>query len=137
MPAQERTVAQKKMINVRLNPELWNRAKAAAGERGMTLERWVSDALEAHIGAQRGRVAGPVANGAPGAAASDATRAGSAGGAGGAGAAVDVNDLAWRVSALEQAVDYLAGQLGGFGKPPAEAAAGPQSGRGAATRGAA
>ena len=38
---QEITVPEKKMINVRLSPELWKRAKAAAGERGPTLERWV------------------------------------------------------------------------------------------------
>lgn len=86
----------KKMINVRLNPELWNRAKAAAGERGQTLERWVTDALNAHV---------------------TATRTGGAGGAGGAGTEGDVRpavaDLTWRVSALEQAVDHLASQLGG------------------------
>ena len=83
----------KKMINVRLNPELWNRAKAAAGERGQTLERWVTDALDAHV---------------------TATRTGAAGAAGTEG---DVGpamaDLTWRVAALEQAVDHLAGQLGG------------------------
>ena len=86
-------MAEKKMINVRLNPELWNRVKAAAGERGMTLERWVTGALEAHIAAQRGAQSNP-----PGSAAG--------------GAAVDHGDLAWRVSALEQAVDYLASQIG-------------------------
>jgi hypothetical protein len=79
------------MINVRLNPELWKRAKSAAGERGQTLERWVTDALEAHIAATRGgAAAAPVsANGA------------------------DLGDLTWRVSALEQAIDYLASQIGG------------------------
>ncbi len=85
----------KKMINVRLNPELWNRAKAAAGERGQTLERWVTDALAAHI---------------------TATRTGGTGD-GGAGTEGDVGpavaDLTWRVGALEQAVDHLASQLGG------------------------
>ncbi len=84
---------EKKMINVRLNPELWNRAKAAAGERGQTLERWVTDALDAHITATR------------------------SGGADGAGTEGDVGpvvaDLTWRVGALEQAVDHLASQLGG------------------------
>ena len=94
----------KKMINVRLSPELWKRAKAAAGERGQTLERWVTDALEAHIAATRSG-AGPAVG---------ATTA-SANGAG------ELGDLAWRVSALEQAVDFLASQLGG-GFPGADAA---------------
>jgi hypothetical protein len=88
-------VVDKKMINVRLSPEVWKRAKATAGERGMTLERWVTDALEAHIAAQRG---GGSENGA----------APAPGGAGGS----EVADLAWRVSALEQAIDYLASQIG-------------------------
>jgi hypothetical protein len=79
------------MINVRLNPELWKRAKSAAGERGQTLERWVTDALEAHIAATRG--------------AGSATGAASTNGA-------ELGDLAWRVSALEQAIDYLATQMG-------------------------
>ena len=82
----------KKMINVRLNPELWKRAKSAAGERGQTLERWVTDALEAHIAATRGGA--PAATGA------------SANG-------TELGDLNWRVSALEQAIDYLASQIGG------------------------
>ena len=84
---------EKKMINVRLSPELWKRAKAAAGERGQTLERWVTDALEAHIAATRG--AGPAGP----------TAAPSANGA-------EMGELTWRVSALEQAVDYLANQMG-------------------------
>ncbi len=88
------------MINIRLNPELWNRAKAAAGERGMTLERWVTDAIEGYITVQRGGVDG---------ASTGALGAGSASGAGSA----QVDELAWRVSALEQAVDFLASQLGG------------------------
>ena len=86
---------EKKMINVRLSPELWKRAKAAAGERGQTLERWVTDALEAHIAATRGGAA-----------------AGSAGNAGAAPNGAEMGELTWRVSALEQAVDYLASQMG-------------------------
>ena len=77
------------MINVRLDPEVWKRAKACASERGTTLERWVTEALEAHITRQ--------ARGAGAAAPS----------------AADGNDseLAWRVAALEQAVDHLATQI--------------------------
>ena len=97
----------KKMINVRLSPELWKRAKAAAGERGQTLERWVTDALEAHIAATRG---GPPA-------------AAGMGGAAAAAKGAELGDLTWRVSALEQAVDYLASQMGA-GFPAAGAAAG-------------
>ena len=93
---------EKKMINVRLSPELWKRAKAAAGERGQTLERWVTDALEAHISATRG--AGPAG----------ATATPGANGA-------EMGELTWRVSALEQAVDYLANQMGA-GLPAAAAA---------------
>jgi hypothetical protein len=91
------------MINVRLNPELWKRAKSAAGERGQTLERWVTDALEAHIAATRG--------GAPAAAGASTNGA-------------ELGDLTWRVSALEQAIDYLASQIGGGfpGAAPAGAA---------------
>ena len=96
---------EKKMINVRLSPELWKRAKAAAGERGQTLERWVTDALEAHIAATRG-----------GAAAAPATGGAAANGA-------ELGELTWRVSALEQAVDYLASQMGA-GLPTEPAAAG-------------
>lgn len=82
--------SQKKMINVRLNPELWQRAKAAAGARGLTLERWVTDALEAHLD-----------HDAPGSTPSEQS------------------DLAWRVAALEQAVDYLASAMGaGFPDRP-------------------
>ena len=92
----------KKMINVRLSPELWKRAKAAAGERGQTLERWVTDALEAHIAATRSG-AGPAATTTT------------------ANGASEIGDLAWRVGALEQAVDFLASQLGG-GFPGADAA---------------
>ena len=95
---------EKKMINVRLSPELWKRAKAAAGERGQTLERWVTDALEAHIAATRGGAAVSPAGGA----------AGPANGA-------EMGELTWRVSALEQAVDYLASQMGA-GLPAASSA---------------
>jgi hypothetical protein len=84
-----RDVPAKKMINVRLNPRLWDRAKAAASERGTTLERWVTEALEAHIARQQGRA--PVASGA---------------------SSTTESELAWRVSALEQAVDYLAQAMG-------------------------
>ena len=95
---------EKKMINVRLSPELWKRAKAAAGERGQTLERWVTDALEAHIAATRG---GAVAVPAGAAAATSGP---------------EMGELTWRVSALEQAVDYLASQMGA-GLPTASATA--------------
>ena len=93
----------KKMINVRLSPELWKRAKAAAGERGQTLERWVTDALEAHIAATRGGQVGLPAGGAT------TTANGT-----------EMGELTWRVSALEQAVDYLASQMGA-GLPAAAA----------------
>ena len=79
----------KKMINVRLNPGLWSRAKAAASERGTTLERWVTEALEAHI-SDHGRADGAVS----------------------ATTSAAESELAWRVSALEQAVDYLAQSMG-------------------------
>ena len=94
----------KKMINVRLSPELWKRAKSAAGERGQTLERWVTDALEAHIAATRG---GPSGGAGPG--------------AGPSPNGTEMGELTWRVSALEQAVDYLASQMGA-GLPAAAAA---------------
>ena len=75
------------MINVRLDPQLWVRVKGAAGERGITLERWVAEALDAHIALQqRGRGAQPAA----------------------AGADLPLTDLARRVAALEWAVDHLA-----------------------------
>lgn len=80
-------MAQKKMINVRLDPEVWARAKASAGENGTTLERWVTAALESHI--ERSRTQ------------RDTTVA----------ATSSTDELAWRVAALEQAVDYLAGKL--------------------------
>ncbi len=80
----------KKMINVRLDPEVWKRAKAAAGERGQTLERWVTEALEAHIAVTRAGGAALAANGA---------------------GAIDLAELTRRVTELEQAVDYLATQI--------------------------
>lgn len=83
---------EKKMINVRLNPQLWARAKAAASNRGTTLERWVTEALEAHIAAQQGGSAARSNNGDE--------------------ASAMESELAWRVSALEQAVDYLAQAIG-------------------------
>ncbi len=92
-------MAEKKMVNVRLNPGLWGRAKAAAGHRGITLERWMSEAIEAHLD----RV--------------DHTpsEAGSTG--------PTVADLAWRVAALEQAIDYLVSCMGA-GLPGAHATSG-------------
>jgi hypothetical protein len=93
-------VPDKKMINVRLNPQLWARAKAAASERGTTLERWVTEALESHISSQQRGEAGA-----------------------GAGPSVLETELAWRVSALEQAIDYLAQQIGA-GLPGGGASAG-------------
>jgi hypothetical protein len=86
----------KKMVNIRLSEALWNRAKASAGERGMTLERWVTDALEAHICGSAKVAGGPVA--------------------GVTSAPVGDDGLAWRVAALEAAVDYLA-QATGVGFP--------------------
>ncbi len=77
------------MINIRLDPALWQRAKAAAGERGTTLERWVTEALEAALARQKAGESND-----------------------GAGPPVSNADLAWRVAALEQAVDYLASAIG-------------------------
>ena len=87
-------MATKKMINVRLDPEVWKRAKAAAGERGQTLERWVTDALEAHISVTRSGGA-------------------SAAGADGVTGGAELAELTRRVAELEQAVDYLAQQVVG------------------------
>ena len=84
-------MATKKMINVRLDPEVWKRAKAAAGERGQTLERWVTDALEAHISVTRS--GGPAA------------------GADGMASGAEMAELTRRVTELEEAVDYLAQQV--------------------------
>ena len=84
---------EKKMINVRLNPALWARAKAAAGEHGTTLERWVTAALEAELDREAQAKSGTA-------------------GAGVAGATAAERDLAWRVAALEEAVDYLASTMG-------------------------
>ena len=81
-------MAEKKMVNVRLNPGLWGRAKAAAGHRGITLERWMSEAIEAHLDHVGDH----------------ASEAGSTG--------PTVADLAWRGAALEQAIDYLASSVG-------------------------
>lgn len=78
-------MAEKKMINIRLDPAVWARAKAAASTRGMTLEHWVTEALETQITHQ--------AAGAPGALGSG-------------------SELTWRVAALEEAVDYLASAIG-------------------------
>lgn len=97
-------MAEKKMVNVRLNPVLWQRAKAAASARGITLERWVTDALEAHLDHD------------------------------GSESEDEPTDLAWRVAALEQAVDYLASMVGGFPSRGPAGSAGrdaPQSAAGA------
>ena len=74
------------MVNVRLNPVLWGRAKADAGRRGITLERWMAEAIETHL---------------------DREAANSADGDGPAN-----QSLEWRVAALEEAVDYLASSMG-------------------------
>jgi hypothetical protein len=109
----------KKMINVRLNPRLWDRAKAAASERGTTLERWVTEALEAHIARQQGRGLGTP----------------------GTSSAAE-SELAWRVSALEQAVDYLAQAMGAglpggpSGQPGGSSTGGPIAAAGSTTAGA-
>jgi hypothetical protein len=102
-----RTVVEKKMTNIRLDPALWARVKGAAGQRGITLERWVTEALEAQLyrGAPAESGAGPV----------DGPLEASAGAPGGErpGAPEDpLQALHWRVEALEHAVDYLAGVVG-------------------------
>jgi hypothetical protein len=74
------------MVNVRLSERLWNQAKAAASQRGMTLENWVTEALTAHVQRDGGQA---------GEATSDA-----------------MASLAWRVSALEETIDYLAKSVG-------------------------
>ena len=96
-------MATKKMINVRLDPEVWKRAKAAAGERGQTLERWVTDALEAHVALTRS--GGPATISPPG------TDGALGGGPVGAAAGGELAELTRRVTELEQAVDYLATQI--------------------------
>lgn len=95
------------MTNVRLDPTLWARVKATAGARGVTLERWVAEALEAHIARYEAQPAG---HSAPTAARATAT-------------AGDLQDLYWRVEALEAAVDYLAGAIGA-GFPPSSPSGG-------------
>ena len=78
------------MINVRLDPRLWTRAKVAAGQRGITLERWVTEALEAHL-AHQPQVRVP-----------DASDLGSPA----------PSELARRVASLEEAVEQLAQAIG-------------------------
>jgi hypothetical protein len=78
---------QKRMVNIRLSPALWARAKAAAGEQGVTLERWVTAALEAQLLRSRAPLAQPPAH-------------------------LESVSLSWRVMALEGAVDYLASAIG-------------------------
>ena len=74
------------MVNVRLNPVLWGRAKADAGRRGITLERWMAEAIEAHLDREEANVPD--------------------------GGAQGNQSLEWRVAALEEAVDYLATSIG-------------------------
>ena len=110
------------MTNIRLDPALWARVKAAAGERGTTLERWVSEALERHLarGAQPAR-----ADGTPGPGPSRHAQPQD-----GAPPADALQALHWRVEALEQAVDFLANEVGaGFARGGAPPAGGPE-GRG-------
>jgi hypothetical protein len=121
-------VAEKKMTNIRLDPELWARVKAAASERGTTLERWVSDALEAHMHSPRsgGASAPGAAWGQPGISltAVPAPMTPAPGDEAGrlatgptrhadTAASAEAQALHWRVEALEAAVDYLAGVVGG------------------------
>ena len=143
-------MAQKKMTNIRLDPDLWARVKAAASERGTTLERWVSDALEAHMQPRPAGGATPPAGAAKGPAAvgpGDDDPPGRGGtprdGAGSPGSA-ETQALHWRVEALEAAVDYLAGVVGGGfrrsgahptdekggGLPPSDTGAHPAGGEG-------
>ncbi|MBI3973822.1 MAG: hypothetical protein HY332_21300 [Chloroflexi bacterium] len=84
-------MTEKKMVNVRLNPGLWTRVKAAAGEQGTTLERWVTEALEAHLSRHAAGKDG-VSEPNP-----ELQR---------------YEDLSWRVAALEGAIDYLANAIG-------------------------
>lgn len=79
-------MTEKKMVNVRLNPVLWGRAKADAGRRGITLERWMAEAIEFDLDRERAITSdgGVPAN----------------------------KGLEWRVAALEEAVDYLASTMG-------------------------
>jgi hypothetical protein len=101
-------VAEKKMTNIRLDPALWARVKLAAGERGITLERWVTEALETYLGHQPS-VATEARGGPSTGEGGEATaRRGPADGT----AEGKLRDLHWRVEALEAAVDYLAGVIG-------------------------
>jgi hypothetical protein len=115
-------VADKKMTNIRLDPVLWARVKGAAGQRGITLERWVSEALEAQLYRGGSAATEPAA---PPAAAENGAPPPAPGGADAAAPADPLRALHWRVEALEQAVDYLAGVVGaGFPLSAGEAAAG-------------
>ena len=87
------------MTNIRLDPALWARVKAAAGQQGTTLERWVTLALEAHLQQDHEPSAALGAGGATD-------------GAGRPVPADALQALHWRVEALEQAVDYRAGGAG-------------------------
>lgn len=134
------------MTNIRLDPALWTRVKAAAGEHGTTLERWVSDALEARLSpatarrganARRGGESGPLPS-AQESAQESAMEGSSPSRNAGDG---ELQALQWRVEALETTVDYLAGIVGaGFplGRSrPADAPADSSPGGGGLTGGAA
>lgn len=113
------------MTNIRLDPALWMRVKAAAGEHGTTLERWVTDALEARLSptALR-RGATPTRDGEAGASPAGLDAKDGSGTAAQAtqlppsplppasGNEGELQALQWRVEALEATVDYLAGIVG-------------------------
>src|SRR5215212_1821080 len=101
------------MINVRLDPRLWARVKVVAGQRGITLERWVAEALDAHLAQHQERGSQPAIAGAEG----------------------PLTELARRVAALEWAVDHLA-QAIAADMPAASAAGGEGPGGGAVEDGA-
>lgn len=74
------------MVNVRLNPSLWGKAKSDAGRRGITLERWMSEAIAAHLARESAADTVATTENGP--------------------------TLEWRIAALEEAVDYLASSIG-------------------------
>lgn len=116
------------MTNIRLDPALWTRVKSAANERGTTLERWVAEALEAHLQTAPSwsghapavqderapdRTIAPTAKASDGLPETPEARAD------------ELQALRWRVQALEAAVDYLAGVVGA-GFPPGSSRKGSQ-----------